>query len=212
MATEDIREAIRSYTGGEGRAVRDRAYQVHAAVNQHYDDSHPYGFHLDMVTDTAMRFLPSLGERVVPDIAAVHFGAMFHDSIEDARLTYNDLMQIACEYLPERQVVTAVEIAYALTNDKGRTRAERAGERYYSGIRCTPYAPLVKLADRIANFAYSLRRTNTSNFRMAAVYASEMAHFLRALTVSEEEAERDWRLLLPPDMLAHAVSLMPQDQ
>ena len=39
---------------------------------------------------------------------------------------------------------------YALTNEKGRTRAERAGVKYYEGIRAVPYAPMVKLADRMA--------------------------------------------------------------
>ena len=46
--------------------------------------------------------------------------------------------------MTNEQCITAAEIVYALTNDKGRTRKERAGEHYYAGIRETPYAPFVK--------------------------------------------------------------------
>ena len=48
------------------------------------------------------------------------------------------------------------EIAYALTNEKGRTRTDQANEKYYEGIRSTKYAPMVKYADRIANLRYSV--------------------------------------------------------
>ena len=53
-------------------------------------------------------------------------------------------------------VIVSTEIAYALTNEKGRTRAERANEKYYEGIRSTKYAPMVKYADRIANLRFSV--------------------------------------------------------
>ena len=35
------------------------------------------------------------------------FGAYFHDSIEDARLTYNDVHKIALEYMNEDQAIIA---------------------------------------------------------------------------------------------------------
>ena len=60
--------------------------------------------------------------------------------------------------LDEAQAFMAAEIVYALTNEKGRTRAERAGVKYYEGIRAVPYAPMVKLADRMANVRFSLRQ------------------------------------------------------
>ena len=77
------------------------------------------------------------------------FGAYYHDSIEDARLTYNDVIRIAKRWMDDEQALIATEIVYALTNDKGRTRAERAGEKYYQGIRETAFAPFVKLSDRL---------------------------------------------------------------
>ena len=70
-------------------------------------------------------------------------------------MTYNDVKKVAGSMLTEEQALMATEIVYALTNDKGRSRAERAGEKYYQGIRETPYAPFVKLCDRLANITYS---------------------------------------------------------
>ena len=46
---------------------------------------------------------------------------------------------------------------YALTNEKGRTRKERANDKYYAGIRQTEHATFVKLCDRLANVQHSLK-------------------------------------------------------
>ena len=70
------------------------------------------------------------------------------------------------------------EIVYALTNEKGRTRAERANDKYYNDICNTPYAPLVKMADRMANMSYSIEKGST----MANVYRKELPHFIEAIT------------------------------
>ncbi|WP_298473442.1 hypothetical protein [uncultured Maribacter sp.] len=59
-----------------------------------------------------------------------------HDIIEDARETYIDVL--------ENTNVTIAELAYALTNEKGRTRKERANDAYYRGIQKTPNASFVK--------------------------------------------------------------------
>ena len=91
----------------------------------------------------------------------------------------------------------AAEIAYALTNDKGRTRAERAGEKYYQGIRETPYAPFVKLADRLANISHSFTHSNESNAHMKIVYANELPHFLEAINPHSD----DTRFALPQAMI-----------
>lgn len=99
----------------------------------------------------------------------------------------------------------AAEIVYALTNDKGRTRAERAGEKYYQGIRETPYAPFVKLADRLANITYSFTHTNEANNHMKGVYAQELPHFLQTITVhstsSAQDNSDDIRFTLPQAMI-----------
>ncbi|MBQ8046611.1 MAG: hypothetical protein IJ196_01635 [Prevotella sp.] len=180
--------------------IRQAAHDLHASVNQWYDGCRPYGFHLDMVAEEVRRY----GHAVCAcedDVLPLMFGAFFHDSIEDARLTYNDVMQKARLWLTEEQALTAAEIVYALTNDKGRTRAERAGERYYEGIRSTPYAPFVKLCDRIANYTYSARQAESAETpdaaRMKAVYDSELSHFLSSIEVKGD----DKRFALPQEAL-----------
>ena len=146
--------------------IRRAAHEAHAAVNQTYGGNLPYSYHLDGVAGWVARYGGEVCTRA-EDAPAVMFGAWFHDSIEDARLTYNDVKKRARSLgLDEEQAYLAAEIVYALTNEKGRTRAERAGDRYYAGIRATPYAPLVKMADRLANVCFSLRKDDGGNHRM----------------------------------------------
>lgn len=182
--------------------IRETAWALHASVGQTYDKSQPYGVHLSMVADAAMKF----GHEVVEDeadIVPLVFAAYYHDSIEDARLTYNDVKAVARKYMDEGQTFMAAEIVYALTNDKGRTRQERAGEHYYAGIRETPYAPFVKLCDRLANMTYSFKGTNEANNHMHKVYENEWPHFKEAITVTGD----DCRLMLPKAMIEEVESL-----
>ena len=158
-------------------AIRQRAAKIHEDVNQHYDE-HPYFYHLNEVATNVIDFLPMILERQ-EDILPVLFAAYFHDSIEDARLTYNDVMKIACVFMTKPQAYMATEIVYALTNEKGRNRAERANEKYYEGIRRTPYAPLVKACDRLANYEYAVRTSS----RMVEMYRKEMSEFINHITL-----------------------------
>lgn len=177
--------------------IRQAAHELHRAVNQTYGQGLPYAVHLDMVASQVM----SHGHEVCAsehDVLPIAFGAYFHDSIEDARQTYNDVTRLARQWMDDEQAHMAAEIVYALTNDKGRTRAERAGERYYQGIRQTPYAPLVKLADRVANMTYSATHDNADNVHMREVYRRELPHFLEAITAHDD----DIRLALPQALLA----------
>lgn len=171
--------------------IKQSAHKLHKDVNQTYDRVHPYGFHLDMVADSVFKY----GNEVCAceqDVLPLFFAAYYHDSIEDARLTYNDVTKIAKSFMDDSQAYMAAEIVYALTNDKGRTRAERAGEKYYQGIRETPYAPFIKLADRLANISYSSSGGNAANLHMKEVYRNELPHFLEALTTNI--ADRCFRL------------------
>jgi hypothetical protein len=176
--------------------IRQSAHKLHKDVNQTYDRVHPYGFHLDMVADSMYKY----GHEVCcneEDVLPLFFAAFYHDSIEDARLTYNDVTKIAKEYMNDSQAYMAAEIVYALTNDKGRTRAERAGEKYYQGIRETPYAPFTKLADRLANITNSSAGNNAANQHMKSVYRKELPHFMEAITTNNE----DLRFALPQQMI-----------
>lgn len=179
--------------------VRERAHRAHHLVNQHYDRTHPYGLHLDMVASFVMEY----GHLVIGDPAelpALIFAAYFHDAIEDARLSYNDMLQLAGVLVDDKYKVLATEIIYALTNEKGRTRAERANDAYYAGIRRTPYAPFVKMADRLANATYSrtMSHKSTDSHRMLEVYSRELPHFLESITVTDAD---DIRLTIPAGMI-----------
>ena len=176
--------------------IRQSAHDLHQSVNQSYGDDLPYGYHLDMVVEGIRQFghLVCVREE---DVLPLFFGGYYHDSIEDARLTYNDVMNTARKYLTEEQALLATEIVYALTNDKGRNRSERAGEKYYEGIRTTPYAPFVKLCDRMANITFSCSGTDAVNRHMRDVYRNEVPHFLSSINPHSD----DPRLLVPREMV-----------
>ena len=137
----------------------------HRAVMQLYDGE-PYEFHLTMVASTAMEYLKLIPEQ---DWDVVVAACWVHDVIEDCRETYNDVTKNTCKEV--------AEIAYALTNEKGKTRADRANEKYYQGIRDTPYATFVKLCDRIAN----IRHSRAKGSRMIEVYRKEHEDFKKKL-------------------------------
>ena len=186
MTKEEYQHLISLY-GEQIERIRQSAHELHKSVNQFYGDNRPYGYHLDMV----VKGIRDYGHLVcvsANDVLPLFFGGYYHDSIEDARLTYNDVMNTARTMMTEEQALMATEIAYALTNDKGRTRAERAGERYYKGIRETPYAPFVKLCDRLANITFTCtQRDDATAKRMKAVYKQEVPHFLSAINPHSDD-------------------------
>ena len=63
--------------------------------------------------------------------------ALGHDVIEDTRQTYNDVKKATSEMV--------AEIVYALTNEKGKTRKDRANTKYYDGIKDCEFATFVTL-------------------------------------------------------------------
>ena len=166
-----------------------RAQKIHSDVNQDYDGK-PYIYHLLMVKDFAVKYLADVCEKE-EDVIPITFGALFHDSIEDARLTYNDVLKIAKEYMVTEQATLATEIVYALTNEKGRNRHERANDKYYEGIKECKYAPLVKAADRLANYTYA----KSIHSRMESCYWNEMPDFI------EKALTKDDKFLVPQEMI-----------
>ncbi len=106
----------------------------------------------------------------------IRAGCWLHDVIEDCRLTYNDVKA--------EMGMEVSEIAYALTNEKGRNRRERANDKYYEEIRSTPLAAFVKLCDRIANVRYS----SQTRSRMINAYMKENENFCSKVHIGEETA------------------------
>lgn len=191
MERKDFENYLQAISNIANSIANDAEF-IHNEVNQKYDDK-PYLVHLSSVA----HYVEVYGHNVCEnknDILPLIFGAYFHDSIEDARLTYNDVKDFAYKYMTNRQAYIAAEIVYALTNEKGRNRAERANDKYYSGIRETPFAPFVKMCDRFANMSYSAMNKS----RMINVYKEELDHFLDCITVKDNS---DCRFSIPNEMI-----------
>lgn len=145
------------------------ASRCHQETNHSYDGK-PYTFHLQMVSDVATRHIHLLPEVMIETVFAAIWA---HDTIEDCRRTYNDVRK-------ELGTVVA-DIVYAVTNEKGKNRDERANDKYYAGIMNTPFAAFVKICDRIANMEYSLMQRS----RMGKRYVDELPHFINKTWMPE---------------------------
>lgn len=147
------------------------AIEAHNKVNHLYDNK-PYSVHLSMVSMYVLKY-----KDIVPESQWNNMidAAWLHDTIEDCRLTYNDVKEVAG--------VEVAEIVFALTNEKGRTRKERASSKYYSGIVNVPFARFVKLCDRLANVKYS----KDTKSKMFEVYKKEHLDFVNMLLPTESD-------------------------
>jgi (p)ppGpp synthase/HD superfamily hydrolase len=163
------------------KKIQDEASRLHASVNQLYDGYLPYSFHLRLSASYVTRFA-YLFDIKAEEITTIFAAIYFHDSIEDARLTYRDLSKLFTRMNADGcniDVEKAADIVYALTNEKGKTRLERANDKYYEGIRNTPYAPFLKMCDRLANIRYSTLFSISG--KMKKVYKEEMPHFIDSI-------------------------------
>lgn len=143
------------------------AISCHAETNHKYN-GHPYEVHLEMVFCEALKY-----RELVPENHRDNFlaAAWTHDVIEDCRQTYNDV---------RRATNTEVaELTFALTNEKGRNRKERANDKYYEDMKSCPYAVLLKVCDRLANLQYSI----DTGSRMTEMYLRENPQFIDRLYV-----------------------------
>lgn len=142
--------------------AREFASRAHRRVNQYYDGK-PYMFHVDMAAAVANQF-----KHIIPEAEweYVLAGVYLHDIIEDARVTYNDLKVEFGE--------PVANFSFALSNEKGKTRDERANPKYYREMREVPHAIFGKLCDRIANIQHGI---NTGG-SMLKRYRKEHAKFV----------------------------------
>lgn len=144
--------------------------EQHRKTNHNYDTYLPYEFHLRMVVQVCKNFI-DIPENQWSEIEMACWG---HDLIEDTRVSYNDCKQVLGEFV--------ADIIYAVSNEKGKNRKERANDKYYEGIRNTRYAGFVKMCDRIANVQYS-KMTGSKMFEM---YQKENVEFLDKLKLSDD--------------------------
>jgi len=151
---------------------------ISLATKGHNDSNHLYGdvsytIHLSHVVDVAYRFIDLIPVGFRPNVIA---GCWLHDSIEDARLSYNDVKKAL-------NSIIVAEIVFAVTNEKGRNRKERANDNYYKGIRETEGATFVKLCDRIANIEFKGK---------ADMYAKEHPYFREQLYTEDYKPMFDY--------------------
>lgn len=153
------------------RKAKEYAVRCHEGTNHLYDGQ-PYEVHLNMVAQTAMKY-----QDLLPDAhrSMVIAAAWCHDLIEDCRETYNDIINA----LGDKGIA---EIVYACTNEKGKTRKQRANEKFYNELRENKLAVFVKLCDRIANVEYSKQK----NSPMFATYYKENDMFIQQVNHKEE--------------------------
>ena len=163
----------------------------HAETNHYYDKYLPYSFHLRMVDTVGQEYKHLLddkydyfegkeeahmrrGDNFISLRTACLRAVYGHDLIEDCRVSYNDCKSVLGQ--------AAADIIYAVTNEKGKTRSERANDKYYEGIVATPGAVFVKLCDRIANVQYGI----LTKSRMTEMYKKENANFISKLGYTPE--------------------------
>lgn len=165
----------------------------HSDTNHFYDGYIPYRFHLEMTYSVAKEFEYLLDNSVdyrsgkkeykagVESSVTLReiclFATWGHDLIEDTRTSYNDIKN--------KMGKGPADIIYAVSNEKGRNRSERANEKYYEGIRNTPGAVFVKLCDRIANVKYSRLVEGNRVNSMLSMYRKENDSFIESLGCNE---------------------------
>lgn len=122
--------------------------------NQKYDSRLPYSMHLRYVLAQHSRFKHLLSSDY--EVALTKVGCAGHDLIEDARMTFNDIVT--------EVGVEAAEIIFACTETRGHDRPERHSKEYYDYLAKNDLAVFVKLCDILANVKYGLL-TNSSMFK-----------------------------------------------
>jgi (p)ppGpp synthase/HD superfamily hydrolase len=171
----------------------------HQKTNHYYDKYLPYEMHLRMVVQVYNDFKHLLPKNFITteescyhnsfqivDIthSTIEDACWGHDLYEDARCSYNDIKQMLGQEV--------ADIIYAVSNEKGKNRAEKANEKYYEGIRNTKGATFVKLCDRIANVQWG----KLTKSRMVEKYKEENPHFLKSVNADMYPEMRDYLIKL----------------
>lgn len=153
---------------------------MHKAVNHKYGTKE-YSYHLSEVNRYAKLFINFIPKE---DQDTVLAATWLHDAIEDAMQTYNDVKNVCGKEV--------ADLAYALTNEKGRNRAERASAKYYKEMRDCKYATFIKICDRLAN-VYNGRQEakNGRKNSMLKKYASEHSKFKLSIAEIKRESLKD---------------------
>jgi (p)ppGpp synthase/HD superfamily hydrolase len=141
------------------RKARALAISATQETNHKYD-GREYIVHLALVRDVAERYKHLIPEDKREDLFCA---CWCHDLIEDNRLTYNDIKAVLGE--------TVADYVYGVTDEKGKTRADRQNDKFYAELFANIYSAILKLFDREANIEYGRYYQNdASNTKMIGGY------------------------------------------
>ena len=117
-------------------------HQHNVECNQLYGEL-PYSYHLNSVTNQYNKFKHLLKPI---EFTLAFNGCYGHDLIEDARVTYNDIVSMIGK--------EGAEVIFLCTEMRGRNREERKNEEFYQTLKLNRVAVFVKLCDIIANMLH----------------------------------------------------------
>jgi len=180
---------------------KEKIYHQHDVVcNQKYANVHPYSFHLECVLAQGRKFQHLIENELVVNPnnyksvstttwKIVELILSSHDVCEDGRLTYNDLLDLVGEDLGNFVAAKIVaDAVYCVTDEKGKTRAERKNESYYLELYENHLAIFVKLADIAANTLYS----KLTGSPMYEKYKAEFPSFKKKVYLDKYEEFFDY--------------------
>jgi len=153
-------------------------HQHDVECNQKYNKTLPYSFHLNLVAGQANKWKSLINPE---DWILVLYGAWGHDLIEDARITYNDIIQFKHYHTVSFPSTKLADIIYACTELRGKNRDERHGPEYIKGLKENKLGLFVKLCDISANVGFGIL-TNSS---MVDKYRKEFPKFKEQLYLEE---------------------------
>lgn len=156
----------------------------HKETNHMYDTYLPYEFHLRMVIEEYKRFKHLIPE----DKIEIYYACWGHDLIEDTRTTYGDIVKEFSNHYFGDFSIRLADIIFAVTNEKGKTREDRANDKFYNELKQNKFAVFVKLCDRIANIKYS-KMTRSS---MYSKYKKEYSNFKEKIYIEEYKEMFDY--------------------
>lgn len=99
----------------------------------------------------------------------IQCGCWLHDTLEDTKVTYSELVDIFG--------VSIAEMVYCVTDELGRNRKERK-EKTYPKIASNPESIAVKLCDRIANIENAIKHGEDGLLKMYLKEDSEFQKYL----------------------------------
>ncbi len=168
-----------------------RFKKIHDEVcNQKYGGYLPYSFHLTCVWSQGYKFSHLLDTKTImknptnfqgdsfDELDLVKAACFGHDSVEDARLSYNDIVSMSSDIYFGRKLA---DIIFCLTDEKGKNRAERKSDKYYEELKANKLAIYVKLSDIAANTLFS-KLTNSSMYKR---YKEEFPKFKERMYIEE---------------------------